>query len=84
MRHTVIIATVLFIATIIVLIYYVVFMDNGQFLVGNTNKALDALMLSLVIVSGIITGIVYLFSSKIEKGGSNVQTVQHRGGEVPG
>ncbi|BDR92145.1 hypothetical protein [Vulcanisaeta souniana] len=77
MRYTVVLSTVLFIATIIILVYYVVFMDNGQFLVGNTNKALDLLMLFLVVVSGIITGIVYLFNSRAGKSGSNVQTVQY-------
>ena len=78
MRYTVVLATVLFIVTVIILIYYAVFMDKGQFLIGNdTNRALDALMLSLVILSGIITGIVYLFSSRVEKSGSDVQTVQY-------
>ena len=77
MRYTVVLATVLFIVTVIILIYYVVFMDKGQFLIGNANKALDALMLSLVILSGIITGIVYLFSSRVEKSGGDVQTVQY-------
>ncbi|GAB6943555.1 hypothetical protein [Vulcanisaeta sp. JCM 14467] len=78
MRYTVVLATVLFIVTIIILIYYAVFMDKGQFLIGNdTNRALDVLMLSLVILSGIITGIVYLFSSRVEKSGGNVQTVQY-------
>lgn len=77
MRYTVVLATVLFIVTVIILIYYAVFMDKGQFLIGDTNKALDALMLSLVILSGVITGIVYLFSSKVEKSGGDVQTVQY-------
>ncbi len=77
MRHTAVLATVLFIVTVIILIYYAIFMDKGQFLVGNTNRALDALMLSLVIISGIITGIVYLFSSKVGEGGGNVQTIQY-------
>ncbi len=78
MRYTVVLATVLFIVTVIILIYYAVFMDKGQFLIGDTNKALDALMLSLVILSGgVITGIVYLFNSKVEKSGGNVQTVQY-------
>ena len=73
MRYTVVLATVLFIVTVIILIYYAVFMDKGQFLIGNdTNRTLDALMLSLIILSGIITGIVYLFSSRVEKSGGNV------------
>ncbi|MGC8542421.1 MAG: hypothetical protein ACP5NQ_00660 [Vulcanisaeta sp.] len=77
MRYTVILSIALFLVTVIILVYYAVSVDHGQFLVGNTNKALDALMLSLVVVSGIIVGIVYLFSSKIEKSGGNVQTVQY-------
>ncbi|MGC8607247.1 MAG: hypothetical protein ACP5GZ_09725 [Vulcanisaeta sp.] len=77
MRYTVILATILFIVTIAILIYYAVFMDKGQFLIGNTNKALDVLMLSLVVISGIITGIVYLFNSRVEKSGDNVQTLQY-------
>ncbi len=42
MRYTVVLATVLFIVTVIILIYYAIFMDKGQFLIGDTNKALDA------------------------------------------
>lgn len=77
MRYTAILATVLFIVTVVILIYYAVFMDKGQFLIGDTNRALDILMLSLVIISGIITGIVYLFSSRVEKSGGDVQTIQY-------
>ncbi|MCG2864259.1 MAG: hypothetical protein RXN89_05915 [Vulcanisaeta sp.] len=77
MRYTVLISIVLFVVTVIVLIYYAVYIDHGQFLIGNTNKALDILMLSLVVIAGVITGIVYLFNSRAGIGGDHVQTVQY-------
>ncbi|MCG2862816.1 MAG: hypothetical protein L7H10_01035 [Vulcanisaeta sp.] len=77
MRYTVALSIALFAAAVIVLIYYAVYVDHGQFLIGDTNKALDALMLSLVIIAGVITGIVYLFNSRTSASGGNVQTVQY-------
>lgn len=74
MKRTVILSMVLFLITVAILIYYAIYADNGHFLTGG-NLIIDLLMLSLVVIAGILTGVVYLFNSRVRTSGGNVQAV---------
>lgn len=59
MRYTVITAFILFIITVIIFTYYVIYINGG---ILNGNVSLNMLMLSLVIISAILAMVTYIFS----------------------
>jgi membrane protein implicated in regulation of membrane protease activity len=82
MRYTVVLSLALFIASVALLTYYVVVVDDFRFIINTANMNLDIVMLMLTVLSGILAAMVYIFNS--DRRGRDVQAVQSGGGEGAG
>lgn len=58
MRYTVVAAFALFIISVVIFAYYIMYINNYNILGGNIN--LDIIMLSLVVISAILAIITYI------------------------